>query len=265
VNPDYAAQTALLPDLAPVVAEYPHPLVFATVSGAHLYGFPSADSDIDLRGAHLLPIADLVALRAPVQTLSRMGDLDGVEMDLVTHDLVKFARLLLRPNGYVLEQLLSPLVVHTTQAHAELIDLVPELLTSRHADHYQGFAATQWKLFAKTGDLKPLLYTFRVLLSGIHLMRTGRLVAHLPALAEEAIAPAYLTDLIAAKANAEHLRLDQLNRPPDHDKLAADVLSLRTHLDEARASTHLPAETTAGPAVNDLVVQARLTLDCRAF
>jgi predicted nucleotidyltransferase len=25
---------------------------FVTVSGAHLYGFPSPDSDIDLRGAH---------------------------------------------------------------------------------------------------------------------------------------------------------------------------------------------------------------------
>ena len=25
-------------------------VVFATVSGAHLYGFPSVDSDVDLRG-----------------------------------------------------------------------------------------------------------------------------------------------------------------------------------------------------------------------
>jgi predicted nucleotidyltransferase len=29
-----------------------HPL-FVAVSGAHLYGFPSPDSDVDLRGAHL--------------------------------------------------------------------------------------------------------------------------------------------------------------------------------------------------------------------
>ncbi|MEZ0093079.1 hypothetical protein ABH925_004269 [Streptacidiphilus sp. EB129] len=36
MSPDYAAQAALLPDLRPIVAEYPHPLVFATVSGAHL-------------------------------------------------------------------------------------------------------------------------------------------------------------------------------------------------------------------------------------
>ncbi|CAM5468515.1 hypothetical protein STANM309S_03027 [Streptomyces tanashiensis] len=103
----------LTPDLSAVVAEQPDPLLFATVSGAHLYGFPSRDSDVDLRGAHLLPVDALIGLREPEETRSRMWDRDGVEMDLVTHDLRKFARLMLRRNGYVLEQLTSPLVAGT--------------------------------------------------------------------------------------------------------------------------------------------------------
>lgn len=127
-------------DLRSAIARTPDPLVFATVSGAHLYGFPSRDSDIDLRGVHLLPVEALVGLREPEETRSRMWDRDGVEMDLVTHDLRKFVRLMLRPNGYVLEQLLSPLVVHTTDSHAELVALVPGVLTSHHAHHYRGFA-----------------------------------------------------------------------------------------------------------------------------
>jgi predicted nucleotidyltransferase len=40
---------------ARLTADHPYPRAFLTVSGAHLYGFPSEDSDIDLRGAHLLP------------------------------------------------------------------------------------------------------------------------------------------------------------------------------------------------------------------
>ena len=45
-----------LPDWLPEIPdEQPHPLAFATMSGAHLYGFPSADSDVDLRGVHVLP------------------------------------------------------------------------------------------------------------------------------------------------------------------------------------------------------------------
>ena len=155
-----------VPDLSAVVAEQSHDLLFATVSGAHLYGFPSRDSDVDLRGVHVLPLNEVVGLRHGPETKERMWVRDGVEIDLVTHDVEKFCRLLTRPNGYVLEQLLSPLVVHTTDGHRELAALTAGCLTSRHGHHYRGFAATQWRLFERTGEIKPLLYTFRALLTG---------------------------------------------------------------------------------------------------
>ena len=71
----------------------------------------------------------------------------------MTHDARKFFTLLLRKNGYVLEQLLSPLVVHSTPEHEELKELSPGCITRHHAHHYLGFAATQWKLFQK--DHRP--------------------------------------------------------------------------------------------------------------
>ena len=102
------------------VEEHPYPLIFATISGAHLYGFPSPDSDFDLRGVHLLPLEEVVGLRTGPETIEKSGVRDGVEIDLVTHDARKFFGLLLKKNGYVLEQVFSPLVVHTTPEHAEL-------------------------------------------------------------------------------------------------------------------------------------------------
>ena len=240
-------------DLTPVVAEQPDPVLFATVSGAHLYGFPSRDSDVDLRGVHLLPAADLLGLREPDETRSRMWVRDGVEMDLVTHDLRKFVRLMLRRNGYVLEQLLSPLVVHTTDAHRELAELAPGVLTSHHAHHYRGFATTQWRLFEKTGELKPLLYTFRVLLTGVHLMRSGEVQAHLPTLIGEADAPAYLPELIAAKAEQEHGAADV-----DHARVAADIERLHGVLDEEQTASALPDAPSAYDALHALVVRTRL-------
>ena len=39
--------------LRAIVARQPYPLLFVTVNGAHLYGFPSPDSDYDLRGVHV--------------------------------------------------------------------------------------------------------------------------------------------------------------------------------------------------------------------
>ncbi|GAA0405445.1 nucleotidyltransferase domain-containing protein [Streptomyces luteireticuli] len=244
-------------DLSPVLAEQGHPLVFATVSGAHLYGFPSADSDVDLRGAHLLPVADLIGLREGDETRSVMGDRDGIEMDLVTHDLRKFARLMLRRNGYVLEQLLSPLVVGTSDTHAELAALAPGVVTRHHAHHYRGFASTQWRLFGGRPELKPLLYTLRVLLTGIHLMRSGEVEAHLPTLLDLVPAPGYVPELIAAKAVAEHGALDGL---VDAERLRADVEALHGELDAAQAASRLPEETGAGvyDALHELVVRARV-------
>src|SRR4051794_29723406 len=109
--PSWAAETA---------RALSYPLLFATVSGAHLYGFASLDSDLDLRAVHVLPAVEVLGLRTGPETLQHTGVRDGVELDVVSHDLLKFARLLTGRNGYVLEQLLSPLVVVTTGVHAEL-------------------------------------------------------------------------------------------------------------------------------------------------
>ena len=100
--------------LKPQIDGHPYRLLFATISGAHLYGFPSPDSDVDLRGVHVLTLNDVLGLESGDETVERSGVYDGLEIDLVTHDVKKFMQLMLRRNGYVLEQLLSPLVEWTT-------------------------------------------------------------------------------------------------------------------------------------------------------
>jgi uncharacterized protein len=242
--PQWAAETA---------RSLPYPLVFATVSGAHLYGFASVDSDLDLRAAHLLPAAEVVGLHTGPDTVQHDGLRDGVELDVVSHDLLKFARLLTTRNGYVLEQLLSPLVVVTSDLHESLKALVPGLLTSAHAHHYLGFATSQERLFDRTGHLKPALYLLRVLLTGTHLMNTGELETDLTVLAARL---PYVPDLIATKREAEHGPF-----PPDAEKqLRRDVPRLRAALEEARDSSALPAhpDPAAVAALHDLVVRARL-------
>ena len=72
------------------IEAHPCPLVFATISGAHLYGFPSPDSDFDLRGVHLLPLEEVVGLDVGRETVEKSGMEDGIEIDLVTHDAKKF-------------------------------------------------------------------------------------------------------------------------------------------------------------------------------
>ena len=74
------------------------------------------------------------------------------------------------------------------------------MITRHHSHHYFGFAETQWKLFDRERPrrVKPLLYVYRVLLTGLHLMRTGVLNANLVELNAEACLP-YIADLITRK------------------------------------------------------------------
>jgi predicted nucleotidyltransferase len=238
------------------VDAHPYPLVFATISGAHLYGFPSADSDFDLRGIHLLPLEHIAGLDSGEETIERSGVHDGLEIDLVTHDAKKFFGLMLKKNGYVLEQLLSPLVVHTTAEHDELRAIAKKCITRFHAHHYLGFADTQWRLFRKEVPpaVKPLLYVYRVLLTGIQLMRTGEVEANLLHLNAGERLP-YIDDLVARKlAGAEKGTLEAADITFHENEYQRLVQKLES---ESQRSS-LPELPTGRPALNDLLVRLRL-------
>jgi hypothetical protein len=246
------------PRLHRIVAAQPYPLLFATISGAHLYGFPSPDSDFDLRGAHVLPLEKVVGLEVREETVEDSRVIEGLEMDIVSHDVRKFFRLLLKKNGYVLEQLYSPLIVHMTPEHAELKAIARGCITRHHSHHYFGFAETQWKLFLKASPrrVKPLLYVYRVLLTGIHLMRTGEVEANLVMLNQEFRLP-YIGELIARKlAGPEKSTLAETDMA-FHE---SEYQRLRGELQNAHEASRLPEapDERTRTALNDLLVRVRI-------
>jgi predicted nucleotidyltransferase len=238
------------------ISNQPYPLLFATVSGAHLYGFPSPDSDYDLRGVHILPVQDVVGLKERRETIEVSEMRDSLEIDLVTHDVKKFFALLLKKNGYVLEQLYSPLVIHGTPEHEELKEIALGCITKHHSHHYFGFAKTQWKLFEKENPqrVKPLLYVYRILLTGINLMRTGKIEANLAHLNED-FKLAYIPDLITRKIEGkEKSVLDGA----DLEFHRSEYERLRGELEKSHQSSNLPEVPAARDALNDLLVRLRL-------
>jgi len=243
--------------LLPAVGKQPYPLLFVTISGAHLYGFPSPDSDYDLRGSHILPIQEVVGLETGRETIEVAEIRDKLELDLVTHDIKKFFSLLLKKNGYVLEQLYSPLIVYTTPEHQELKAIAKGCITRHHSHHYLGFARTQWRLFGKECPrrVKPLLYVYRVLLTGIHLMKTGEVEANLLKLNQE-FGLSYISDLIAYKlASAEKSPIEEA----DLAFYRGEYERLYAELEQASQSSELPAAPSAKEALNDMLIRLRLS------
>lgn len=235
---------------------HPWPLLFVTVSGAHLYGFESADSDIDLRGAHVTPVREIVRLSPPSETYEVMDKNARVEMDVVTHDVKKFFTLLLKNNGYVLEQVCSPLVVRTTPEFEELRALAPRTVTKHHRHHFMGFGQNQWAAVLKDGKptVKGLLYTYRVLLAGIHLMQTQKVESNLRKL-NGTFKLSHIDDLIAQKVAGKEYDLLEGADLGWHEKEFNRLVAL---LDDARDRSSLPDEVSCRNEIDDLLVRVRM-------
>jgi predicted nucleotidyltransferase len=129
-------------------------------------------------------------------------------------------------------------------------------VTRFHGHHYLGFAETQWKLFHKESPprVKPLLYVYRVLLTGIHMMRTGKIEANLLVLNDDAKLP-YVDELVARKlAGPEKGTLDAA----DLAFYDSEFRRLVTQLEAEMERSALPEQASGKHALNDLLVRLRL-------
>lgn len=203
-----------------------------------------------------MPLAQVVGLGTGRETVEKEGVYDGMEIDLVTHDAKKFFGLMLKKNGYVLEQVFSPLIVHAIPEHQELKAIAAACITRHHSYHYLGFAATQWKLFCKENPprVKPLLYVYRVLLTGIHLMRTGKIEANLCTLNETAQLP-FIGDLIEQKRTGPEKGALHSPNLGFHELEYNRLVGV---LETSAEKSDLPDTPDGKAALNDLLVRLRL-------
>ncbi|MBE7463249.1 MAG: nucleotidyltransferase domain-containing protein [Planctomycetes bacterium] len=236
----------------------PNQFLFVTISGAHLYGFPSHDSDIDLRGSHVLPMRELAGLKPVQETYeSHGGEIEGIEVDCVTHDLAKYLGLLTKKNGYVLEQIFSPLVVHDDGRLQELRALARGAITRHVVHHYLGFFRTQEKLVLKdqAPTAKAVLYLFRVAMTGLHLLRSGEVEANLTTLNESIFKLPFIADLVARKLEGgECGRLSPLER----DSLVDAARTLEAQLQPTADASALPDSVQNFDALDDFLVRLRM-------
>jgi len=242
------------PRLEAIVRTGNEPL-FATISGAHLYGFASPNSDVDLRGVFILPASAFLGLGAPEETVSIADMSDGLELDWVAHDVRKFARMMTQDNGYVLEQLYSPLVVVGGEEHERLKELGRGCVTRGLFRHYRGFAHGRRKLLGEANPtVKHLLYAYRVYLTGIRALRTGVIEANILELNRE-FRLTQVDELVARKrAGAEKMALGA-NEVEQHSKF---LDQLEAELESAHESSSLPEHAASRAALERFVVDLRL-------
>jgi len=147
------------------------------LSGAHAYGFPSPDSDMDLKAIHIAKAQSLLGLSALPTTSDRAEVIDGIEIDYTSNELGAALRGLLKGNGNYLERVLGKLQLLADPLLQELIPLVRQSLSKRYYHHYRGFARQQATELTKSPNptAKNVLYVLRTALTGTRLLRTADL------------------------------------------------------------------------------------------
>jgi len=236
------------------LARLPGSPLFVTISGAHLYGFSSPDSDFDVRGCHLMPLEAALSISGPRETAEYTGIEDGREIDFVSHDAAKFFRMMLKKNGYVMEQIFSPIVVLGGPDLDELRAIAKGCITRHIHHHYKGFYQNQMSMAEKevVKKAKTLLYAYRVLLTGIHVLRTGEIEANLPRLLDVYPCPG-VSELLAAKVK------EKAGIPAgDLDVHRRALEGLYARLELSFAESKLPEEPREAAALDRFLVSLRL-------
>lgn len=222
--------------------------VVVYLSGAHAYGFPSPDSDLDLKAIHVAPTADLLDFEVPPPTADRAEVIDGVEIDYTSNELAHALAGILGGNGNFLERVLGRMTATASPLLDELRPLARRAVSRRVHRHYRGFAMNQLRFLEKEPTAKKLLYVLRTTTTGIHLLSTGELEADLARLMDH-YDLADARTLIEQKRAGERVGLD----PALLEAWRPRVETLFTRLDAARETSPLPE----GPA-NEREIRAWL-------
>ncbi len=226
------------------------------LSGAHAYGFPSPDSDLDLKAIHIADTRALLGLAPPPSAANRLEFIEGLEVDYTSNELGQCVNGLLKGDGNMIERVLSHAWVGDRDRLCDALGEHAKATLSRRVHrHYAGFARSQYKHVVE-GDAptaKRVLYVLRTALTGVHLLRTGDCEPDLTRLHARYDVPE-VEALVVHKQKAE--------KQPLPDPLASVAVMDRvlTMLDDARDASPLPDEppATAAAALEAWLVDTRL-------
>ncbi len=163
-------------DLFPKTAK----VIMRGIVGSHAYGLNTPASDIDYRGAYVLPTREILGIYPTKDTVQRN------DPDFCAYELDKFIKLLINVNPSVLEMLYLDNYEDLTMEGRMLVSERYSFLSKKIAVTYGGYAHAQLKRLLNRTDgswssdtrnryAKHARHLTRLLQQGAQLLETGYL------------------------------------------------------------------------------------------
>jgi len=207
-------------------------LIYLTISGSDLYGFPSKNSDVDYRGCFQTATSNVLGLR-------RRRDVIEMEPDIVLFEVAKELNLAIKGNCNVLEHINAP-AIYSTPEFLEMRELVNDNMSKNGIyNSYRGMAMFNYKKFILKGKkkYKKYLYVFRGLMAGIYALETGIIQPNINILNKYFKIKEVSKLVELKKAGAEEEEAQDLVISGQLDKLIPPLIE---RIDRAYAKSKLP-------------------------
>lgn len=160
-------ETKIKEKLKEIEQSYHIKVLYACETGSRAWGFPSPDSDYDVRMIYRHDIDWYLSLSDKKDTIEFMSE-DG-ELDVTGWDIKKCLKLMWKSNGALLERVQSPIVYHEEGNSASLLKEYSEKcfvpIATMH--HYLGMAKNSFSEVEGKEEvkLKKLFYALRATLA----------------------------------------------------------------------------------------------------
>lgn len=153
--------------LKDIEKKYSIKVLYACETGSRAWGFPSPDSDYDVRMIYMHEPDWYLTLSDKKDTIELM--LDNGELDITGWDFKKCLKLLWKSNGALLERIQSPIIYHNTKGLSESFKDYAEKCFAPIATmhHYSGMAKNSFDdiIGQDKIKLKKLFYALRATLA----------------------------------------------------------------------------------------------------
>ena len=202
-------------------------ILFAVESGSRAWGFPSPDSDYDVRFVYTRQPSDYLRLEKTPDVIEWQAD---EVFDVVGWDLKKTQQLLHRSNPTVYEWNASPVVYRNSEEWAALQPMLRACFLKKPGmHHYLNMAKSNYREYLRTDKvrLKKYFYVIRPLLACQWIMAYGTPPPMAMSELTEACLPGYLQD--------EMLRLTEIKMRSPEITQGSRIQILNDYIEAAMA------------------------------
>lgn len=161
--------------LQEIEAQYGVQILFASETGSRAWGFPSPDSDYDVRFIYRHTRDWYLSIDEQRDTIDYLSG----DLDLVGWDIRKSLRLLRKSNAAMFERLASPIVyLEQTDFREQLQALAPTYFSCRAGLHHYASMASNYYNACEAEDqvkLKSYFYLLRTTLCSLWIVEKQRI------------------------------------------------------------------------------------------